>query len=366
MGHGIMERGWFHCGRCGELFQSSMDEPCERCGEMPVVGDAEIAFAMAGSSYAGEGNATHRKRRENQSGPAEKTGSRKGVFSFVVIWILLLGSLVGIVAWTRSQKDTSGADEIAEEIVSQSDRNLFLTSTYEKSLPVLMGFLVNTTPEARAEFVIDPVQTMEKMTSMGEEIPVLSEDAFPQAIHFDSFDSPRGVAIESVWLLPEGERLEAVFYKQDQDGWLLDWEQMVRYSTQPWTLFLSGDGPSIGEFRVLARRRAEFGGNQVDVSSLMLLGPRALDPTDSGAKSPEVVVDPASTVGIQLAEAFALKDEGKTPYDTQLSSDDIQSMIRIRAKIRRSEEKNENGDWDFTIEKILATHWMSFEDGEEK
>ena len=78
-------------------------------------------------------------------------------------------------------------------------------------------------------------------------------------------------------------------------------------------------------------------------------------------------MDPASEVGQQLKIAFSMRealmreaDDGV--FGTRLAERDPKGMIRVRVVLRRSAEKDEHGDWGFEIEKLVACHWMSFDE----
>jgi len=358
-----MARGWFHCGRCGGLFQESQDKACPDCRGQPVVEATEFAFVQAGqqslvslkerpASAAGSSAGLDRSRSK---------GKPKGLAIFVTLWVVFLAGLVGLVGWMRSGAEVR---EVADEktLAEQQDEGRFLNDAYQDCYQTLMGFLKASAPELRSQFVVDSVDTLSLMSRAADRAPVLVDEETPRMLYFQRFESPDGPAMESAWEMPDGERLEAVFHQDEEDAWKIDWANMIRYSSEPWSLFLSGTGPDVGEFRLLARRRANSTGGRGDVSRLMLLEPRIWDPSKTGLSSPEVQIDPGSEIGRQLKEAFTMREQSEGAFGTRLTDKDPKGMIRVNVVLRRSGEKDEHGEWNFEVEKLKACHWMAFDE----
>jgi hypothetical protein len=328
-----------------------------------VVEESEFAFIQAGRKSL-------RSLREGQaSAPVSgagldhrRSGKRmKGVAVFVTLWVLFLGAVVGLVTWMRSGSPETTEDP-GDSMLEQAENARFIEDAYHLCYETVMEFLHTSVVETRVQYVRDPLKTIRMMTRVVNRAPILGPDDKPRLEFFDRFETAEGPAMQSVWIMPEGERLEFVFAQDGKDSWKIDWPNLVRYSEEPWSLFVSGNGPDVGEFRLLARRRASSTGGQGDVSRLMLLEPRPWDPGQVGLSSPEVQVDPASEIGQQLKTAFAMREGGKGAFGARLEEKDPKGMIRVRVVLRRSKEKDEHGEWGFEIEKLIACHWLSFEE----
>ena len=357
-----MSQAWFHCGRCGALFQGAAGGVCPDCGEDPVVQESEIAFVEAANSAL----ATLRE----PSGPAAEPGrtagrgpgrgKTKGLAVFVVVWVLLLVGIAGLVAWVRSK---DGMVEVETETFAETTaESQFNRDAYQSCYRDAVSFLRSESAESRSRFVLRPLDTLRLMASSGTRVPVLGKDEQLQIEFFEGFDSPESRAFQSAWMMPGKERIELVFVQDDDDAWKIDWQNLVRHSEEPWSLFLSGSGPSVGEFRLLARKRASATGGEGDVSRLMFLESRPWEPGKVGLSSPEIRIDPGSEVGRQLKSAFAMRKGNEGVFGTRLSDKDPKGMIRVRVVLRRSDEKDEHGEWQFTVERLLACHWMQFDE----
>ncbi|MGL4401049.1 MAG: hypothetical protein ACRCXD_14360, partial [Luteolibacter sp.] len=118
-----------------------------------------------------------------------------------------------------------------------------------------LGFLSGGTPEARNQFVLNPIDTASRMARFYDLNPVanIAPETFVSQ-QSAVLDLPTGRAIETQWKTGDKNQIETVFVQQDGE-WRLDWDHYVRFSTYPWSLFLAGSGDDVGEFRLLARQR---------------------------------------------------------------------------------------------------------------
>ena len=359
-----MMEGWFHCGRCGAIFRGKRGDRCGECGGDPVIHSAEIAFLEAEkagpstmptpSRDAGRDGARVKPRR-----PGEKR--RIGLLTFSLIWVAVLGVIVGGATVYRNFTRMMSEEKPIE---AQIEWAPFLDDAHQKCPRLLVAFLRDGIPELRVRHVLGGTATLGKIVNSEAKFPLYSAEESPEMIYFKPFMSPLGPAIESAWKDPDGRRFEIVFYRNEEKEWKIDWEQAVRYSAQSWPLFLSGAGAQEADFRLYVRQRAEFGGGEGSVSNLLFLEPRMFDPQAMGLRSPAVSVDPRSEMGRRLEHAFDMRGRDIGVLGTSLFKDDQQGAVRVHVRLRRSDEPDSDGDYDFTLEELHSCHWMSFE-GEE-
>jgi hypothetical protein len=223
----------------------------------------------------------------------------------------------------------------------------------------LLGFLSAGTPEARNQFVLNPIDTASRMArfyDLNLFVSIVPETLVGQKSAVLPLASGR--AVETVWRAEDERQIETVFVRQD-DEWRLDWEHYVRFSTFPWPLFLAGSGEDEGEFRLLARQRlAEERKDAADIS-MVLYAPRFGYGNETGFQSPEFLLKRESEDGRRLAAAFQLAEEGKRPFGIDLPIENPENLIRVRVKVRRV--KDEMGS-RFELVKVLACHWYSTDD----
>jgi len=358
--------GWFHCGRCGALFGAAVGGgvpgSCPECGRDPVVEEAELAFHQAsGGGGPAEMAASQPQRRRKPANPAPVTAARAGsrvLLAVVVGWALLLLGIAGLVAFMRDDEKVPVADAIPE---GAENRRVFQQG-YEEVYRTMVAFLREGLPESRAKYVKDPGETLGKMVRWDEEIENLDEDQELEPLISHVIDTPQGRAIECVWELDGGRKVEGVFFPEMRDGeevWLLDWELFSRYSEKDWSLFVTGSGEEVAEFRLLARRRAIYDDEAADSHlGVVLLAPNPIFPEKSGAPSPEIRVLKHSIEGRLIEKAFDRLESGEGAYGSESQRFDPQSMVRLRVKVRRLAGPEKQ----FEIEEVVAVHWLGIDD----
>lgn len=352
--------GWYHCGRCGHLFREAEAGRCPKCGRTPVVDEAELAFLQAtrdaepevkaAEMPAYEPDERHGRRRRKGK---EKKGRRAGLVGFVIGWILFLGLAVFIVHVSRQKEGSEGVDERSLSETAEESRALNEAAMLAQQ--ELTSFFEEQAPESRASLVHEPQETLRKMVRYTG--PVLRYDELPewQWESFRGMELPEGKAYVGVVNLEDERRAEFVFLPDEKGERKIDWPNLVRFSEHPWPLFLSGDTPDRGEFRLLARRQAGSSGEQGDVSRLELLEPDPWHPEQAGTSSARVEVNPRSATGRMLREAFEARDAGEGAFGGALEVKDPHAMVRIRARLHRDAEGK------ITIEELIACHWLSID-----
>ena len=223
----------------------------------------------------------------------------------------------------------------------------------------IFGFLSAGTPEARNQFVINPITTASRMARFYDLNPMVNIS--PETLaHLKSavLHLAAGRAIETLWNTADGRQIDAVFVEQDNE-WRLDWDHFVRFSTYPWALFLAGSGEEEGEFRLLARQRLAEERKDADDISIVLYAPRFGFANETGFQSPEFFVKRDTRNGRLLDAAFKLEKTGRRVFGLNLPNDNPEGLIRVRVKVRRI--KNDVGS-RFELVEVLACHWYSIDD----
>ncbi len=359
---------WFHCGRCGSLFQSEAGESaerlCSKCGFDPSPGVQnplpEPPAAEPHDTSESEETPESNKRSK------QKVKRRKNSHLMLKIfggWTVLLAVIFLTV---RHQF----RDESAERIVAnESTRNAPAVTTEDQVLlekhaqacaATLSQFLSQTAPEQCSEFILTASDSVARMIRYQTYNSLPKID--PQTLVFNAHSVlhlPEGNAIESRWTTREGLQLETVF-RESQGEWKLDWEHYARFSDYSWSLFLAGSGPDEGEFRLLARERlVEERLDKDKTISVVLYAPRFGQPLETGFQSPEFLVPRDEPQGKILEAGFRDATAGKQAFGSQLPTPNPDGLIRVRVKVKRTEL---NGERRFEVTDIPACHWYSTAD----
>lgn len=356
---------WFHCGRCGSLFQSHAGDSdtrlCPKCGFAPGLGLMEAPAeplppqpepaAEAEPASEAKGKRSVKKRK-----------NRHFALKLAAGWLLVLGLIVGIVRLFSDDETaakrpaTSTAATVAEDF-TDTDAEL-LNSAGDSCMKAFLGYLAEESPEARNQFVLSPASTVSRMSRFYSMNPMTKIDPNSLALTASAvLHFPQGNAIETQWSSKEGHIYDAIF-REENGEWRLDWDHFARYSDYPWSLFLAGSGPAEGEFRLLARERlAEERKNESSIS-IVLYAPRSGQPRETGFQSPEFLVSRSGKDGQLLDAAFKMARSGKRVFNSKLPDTNPDGMIRVRVKVKRTETNMERG---FQITSVTACHWYSIE-----
>jgi hypothetical protein len=357
---------WFHCGRCGSLFQSKAgdltERLCSKCGFDPSTGvmdapqESPVSLPVEKTHRPGSKSAKHGKRS------GKKRGSRYFMLKLIAGWSLVLVIIVFGARRYFHKGDVNNAPAIVKEETESSvsqEEIAMLNDAGQKSTGVFSGYLNSITPEERNQFVLKPVSTASRMNRFYSLNPLTPID--PATVTLTErhvLRLPGEKAIATLWTIKDGRSVEAIF-RQENGEWRLDWDHFARYSDYPWPLFLAGSGEPEGEFRLLARERLAEMRKDQETISLVLYAPRFGQPKEAGIQSPEFLVQRSSKDGERLAAAFKLAREGKRIYDSKLPETNPDGMIRVRVKVKRTEVDLQRR---FEITAVTACHWYDIDD----
>jgi hypothetical protein len=294
-----------------------------------------------------------------------KRGTRKRRGSHLMLkivggWSLLLALIILGARHVWKEPETQPAETPRETATTDTDADrTLLTEAGPQCAEVFSRFVAATTPEERNQFVGSPISTASRMARFYSLNPLANIDPTTlELAHSSVLQLPDGKAVEMLWKSKDGPTYDAVF-RNTNNEWRLDWEHFARYGEYPWSQFLAGDGPDEAEFRLLARERLAKERRNESTISLVLYAPRFGRPDEEGFQSPELLVTRHSSEGRLLDAAFKLAREGGRVYGSTLPPIDPEEMIRVRVKVKRSEEDNERR---FEITAVKACHWYSVED----
>lgn len=305
-----------------------------------------------------EAQATPVRQRRGKKSGRHKTN--RWVVRIVAGWFVLLGLIywAGKVLWEGDQKLGAQTRSAEGSLASRgvSEDAALLQRSMDSCVRALMGFVQARTPEERSQFIHKPLDHVGKVARFYEmnPAPVMQ----PEALSLASRCVLRvggEKAIATLWKVADGSSIEAVFF-QDGDEWRLDWEHFVRYSDEPWPMFLSGDDTGSGEFRVLARERLARDRRGTGEIGIVAYAPYFGQPGLVGASPPEFLMSRDSEAGRMLVEAFRDLAEQRRPFGDTNPSADPEEMIRLRIKVRR--EPTAEGGKRFILEQVSAVHWL--------
>ena len=366
-----MSNSWYHCGRCGSLFEESVghsdDRVCGVCSQKPTIGiwpvadDKEEAKKQSHSAFENRGEALY----EGGQRTVRKKSRKNPMMRVVVAWSLLMGAAVYVhhhySELDKEKENRNQSDANMAKGTMADERVALLSRALPQCHKALAGFLTAGTPENRNQFVADPIATAGKMAVFYQSNPLPRVDVKRiRRIGQEPVKAGDEWVVETRWKEgDDGAEFDAVF-RRGSGTWMLDWDHFSRYSEYPWALFLAGSGSDEAEFRLLARMvssgdEAERRGSRL---RFVLLSPEFGKPSETGVSSPEFVVDRRSDEGLLLEAAFNARQDGELLFGRSMKAMEPEGLIRVRVRVKRGEL---GGVRSFDIEKIIACHWMTSE-----
>lgn len=352
---------WFHCGRCGSLFQSapgeSDDRLCPACGCNPCTGTEAVAAPVEAVTPYREAPMRDGASARRKKVPAR--GKRSYLVAYLAVgWLALLAVIVFSARhfWGAGKDDSAArAAVVAKDSIPAEDLALVEGSALARNT-LFSKFMAADSPEARNQFVSSPIDTAARMArfySMNP-MPVIDPGKL-KLIGSSVIHIPGKTAIESQVETSGGQAFDVV-QQLENDEWRIDWDHFVRYSETPWTLFLAGNGDAEGEFRLLARERLADERKDKDRLSLVFYAPRFGHDNETGLQSPEFIIPRDSRNARLLEAAFALQRADRRVFDIRLPNPNPEGLIRVRVRIHRSEVDKVRR---FELTEVIACHWFN-------
>lgn len=359
------KKALYHCGNCGALFESPKgwddERQCGNCARPPGTGIWPDLEVITRDEDARVGKYGEAELEDSGIKAIRKKRPKNTLMRIIIVWTFLML----LAMWTRHRYTVSEREQEKREAAETmkvkgglaDEKVAMLNRALPDSHRSLAGFLTAGTPEARNQYVADPIDTAGKMAVF------YANNPFPKvnpAKLVRTGQEPIKVGadwmVETRWKEEGGLEFDAIFQRQGS-GWKLDWKQFARYSDYPWALFLAGDGPAEAEFRLLARKLlsgdvAERGGSRI---GFVLFSPLFGKSGETGMESPEFIVDRRSDEGLLLDAAFNAKEEGRQLFGRSMEAMEPDGLIRVRVLVTRTEV---GGLRKFSIEKILGCHWI--------
>jgi len=362
---------WYHCGRCGSLFQSPAGDAdervCAKCGRDPSLGvEATPSRSQAALPKAAPNRLSDaedpRERRESRRTTRNSTVATVGLgwAGFMALTVIVVKFL-----WPEQQRENTPDDWIAT--VRKGNEGGATMVKLEQAMPscvkTLSSFLTASTPAARNQFVNEPMAAAGRMARFYalNSLPRVDPETLENA-GYSLLKVPGYQALESRWQGPDGLLLDCVFVQQG-DEWLLDWDHFVRYQEFPWTLFTTGEGPAEAEFRLLVRQRATRYEVQASEMNLVFFLPQFGRPKERGKSVVELRIGRKSDAGRLLTAGFKQRAAGESSFGSTLKPLEDEDMLRVRVRLRRiAPKEGDDGGTTFELVKVEACHWLNSND----
>ena len=305
---------------------------------------------------------------------------RLGPLLFLGGWATLVMGVVLLVNYLGN-KDQAEAENLRQEEAErkaalQAEMEAYLRTELPACRAVVLKYLAEPTWARRAQFVRNSSEVAPKMgrhyvrnrlwrLAEGSKLTVSAAN-----LVLDEKDNPIVEVLFRVELppvedddgnltpeQPEAELREVVFMRE-ANGWAIDWEALVRYSSNSWQLFRGDvEGNNVpSEFRLFAKRTTgRFEGGEP------VLVVKFFEPRDDRVEmwrqgSPGVVVALDSEQGRRLREILEREPEDWEPGQPRLWHGDPEGLRRVR--VRLAWERTADDRRLLQVREVLAGNWL--------
>ncbi len=379
----VKQTGWYHCGKCGEVFKSTQDSICPACEKSPLPSKKKINVNVVQGAVneprkeftpnltrdaAGAGQLvridTHKEtpgvfssrtssdRRRKKSNPLVK---------FVVGWFIVVGLLAGLIKWQTSSGPTHSVakpatDENKENKKWDSENIDLFKQAYPSMLQTATSLFQETAPESLAQLCRQRPRLSSIILNDGAKASFFKPESI-EMVEQNVIRPGELALIETIWTDTRGRKMEMVFAKEEE-RWVIDWESYARSSSMPWSVFQGADGEGEGVFRMLVRERlAEQNFSDLQMS-IVFYEPSLLRGAPLSLATPEFLVDRKSRNGRLISMALMARKQNQPLMGSIFPQADPPNTARVCVKIRRSIKGEEKV---FTLIEVLACHWMGID-----
>ncbi|MDP0489810.1 MAG: hypothetical protein Q7Q71_02020 [Verrucomicrobiota bacterium JB023] len=272
---------------------------------------------------------------------------------------LALSVAIGLYLNLKSHFSAKGVQGVAIEDKLEGMERAFYLEEYQRVRTVLRSFLATQADSGRGLYVLNTGRVPGILGAYyaqhtGQR---LVKDLLPRPQFWNLVHAEEPPFVEIVWRDELANEYEAVTLKTE-DGWLLDWEHFVRYSTPDWTFFRSQLGrEKEGEFRLYAEEFVET--DDEDRMIRVRFYPPTLDEKMREVEvSPVIEVPLDSDEGITLRNLFSDDESVQEDGGSLLATRDPEGLRRVRV-VLAWESVNRGGEREMVLKEILAPHWRS-------
>ncbi len=283
-----------------------------------------------------------------------------------ILYLLLIGwiCVVGAIIWLFKSQDIMDDDQpvsIDDTTNSEPEREkkhrLFL-KRYRGAAADAFAKFMNTPVEEGKIQLID--RSSELASEFGRFYQYEAPIALPPGLQIEDIrvvefaEGKVSPGIEMIWRTRDGHHVE-VLALWDGHDWLIDWEHLVRYYSEPWALFKLDAGSSEGVFRLLARKKDVSDDLITEVAFHLPSRPGISEREGVYGRSHSVRFRTKQDLGIEFNRLWSDFNAGERPYNSKFPDGDIRGMMRIT--VRLAWEDDGTGKREMKLKEIYKPSW---------
>ena len=287
----------------------------------------------------------------------------KALYIILGLWLVIAAVVLFFVAGPKLQEEEEevvATPEERAEVTRRTKHKLFLRKHQDDILKLVRSYLGRTSATGKIQLIDYSSELAAEFGRFYEfetDIQV-EEKVAPVFIQVREFAEGKATpGIETIWQTSDGGIIEALAVYNGSE-WVLDWEQMVRYSSESWPNFRLGIGRQEGTFRLLARIKAVTDKNH---HLVVFHQPRRpgdgpeLSPDRTASKDVHLAKD--SALGRQFKEMWDNYSKGYRVYDSKFGVLDPNGWMRVTVRLAWEDTEDPRNPRAITIKGVEPAAW---------
>ena len=323
-------------------------------------GASDSSFTKSVNSVEGEQSEARRMRRR------KKKPSSRRILAWFVGWLIAVGVILLLVSLFQSaliENSAQGWNYVAR---LSSEERVFYEQEYPAIKKRMQEFVTTRSPSKISEVALKSEQLERKIRNYYKNHSVAHYGLRlePEVDFWNvAFEESPGFA-EVVWeaesIENSKEFVEAVFVKTDQ-GWVLDWEQYVKYSSESWTVFLNRiSSQKEGVFRVYVEEvSTDEGDGLYSWAGVKFYPPYRERARREKEVSGILMLDSDKALVDEIRQLFVDRT-GRSKGFSELWKRDPRNLRRATLKLAWVIDEK-TGVEKMIVKDVLADHWRSLD-----
>jgi predicted nucleic acid-binding Zn-ribbon protein len=383
---------WHQCRKCGEVYlavtskticpacgapQESEREPQKHqivstnvVGKKASVGDkpeflpnrkVDTYETQAPLPQVDSDNQQATPQKNHKPHISEQKRATRKLLTIISVWLVVLL----VVCYLLIHSNDKFQNNFRVEKEKQADLNYYQDGidanvwnrAKDKISPLASEFFSSSSPHVLAQVCRIRPRIIQTIAADTVKIITYPVDATPVFVQSSIAWCGDKSFIETLWKDNRDRLIELVFAEDDGE-WKIDWESYARSSTQPWSVFSNEEGDAVGTFRFLVRERTAADAND-GMLNIAFHDPALYHGMEPIAQTTPFIIDRKSRNARLILAALQARNENNPILRSMYPEADMHNTARVHVRIRRTRA---DGKAEFTLEEVLACHWLGWDD----
>lgn len=290
---------------------------------------------------------------------SKKFGSK--LFTGICLWLALLAITCYLLIHSTDDLQNNSSREKEKQAINNYIQDGLDASVWNRAkdqiAPLASEFFSSSSPHVLAQVCRKRPSIIQTLAADTVKIISYPVDATPIFVKSQIVWCGEKPFVETLWK-DDRDRLIELVFAEDDGEWKIDWESFARSSTLPWSVFATEEGEAVGTFRFLVRERTAADAKD-GMLNIAFHDPALYHGMAPIAQTTPFIIDRKSRNARLILVALQARNENKPILGSIYPEADMATTARVHVRIRRTRT---NGAAEFTLEEVLACHWLGWDD----